>query len=332
MKRLVLFLLTLVFSLALVACIGEEGDPDHIVVAFVPSNSASAVITRATELAEMLEERVPGKTFEIILGTDYDAVVEGMLAGTIHVGFLTGQQYAAVTTEYPGSVEVLLTSVRKGFEVQFDDEGNILSDAEVLANMQDPGYRAQLADINVNYYHSILIVPADSDIESVEDLAGKTVATQAETSGSGFVYPAVLLDQHDMKFVTGTPNAAAGEVKYQIFTGHPSAAEAVYLGDVDTAFTFMDARLNLFEDKDDIFEATKVIALTPGIYNDTISAISSLSTDLKEAIEDAFIDIISTAVGLDILSVYSHTGYLKADDEDYEGERTVYKFKRDNLS
>ena len=330
MKKLIVLIFVVIMSLVLVAC-GSK-DPDKIVVAFVPSNSASAVITRATELEELLEAQVPGKEFEVILGTDYDSVVEGMLAGTIHVGFLTGQQYAAVSTEYPGDVEVILTSVRKGFQAQFDASGNLVSEQQLLANMQSPNYTAQLSEKNVTFYHSILIVPKDSNINSVADLAGKNVATQATTSGSGFVYPAVLLHQNNLKFVSGTPNAANGEVQYTVVSGHPNAALAVYNGDFDAAFTFMDARSNLVSEYADIFEKTKVVALTPGVYNDTISVISSLSSTLKTQIQDAFLAIIETEEGLDILSVYSHTGYLKSKDEDYAGEREVYVFKRDNLS
>src|SRR5690606_12609499 len=276
----------------LVAC--GTNDPDEIVVAFVPSNSASAVITRATELEELLEEQIPGKTFKVVLGTDYDSVVEGMLAGTIHVGFLTGQQYAAVSVEFPGSVEVVLTSVRKGFQAQFDASGNLLSEAQVLANMQSPNYSGQLSDRNVTFYHSILIVRKDSGINTIADLAGKNVATQPTTSGSGFVYPAVLLDQNNLKFVSGTPNAANGEVQYTVVSGHPNAAVAVYNGDYDAAFTFMDARSNVVAEYPDIFAETKVIALTPGVYNDTISVISSLSDGLKTQIQDAFLEIIGT--------------------------------------
>ncbi len=332
MKKLVVLVLTAITALALIAC--DTGvDPDHIVVAFVPSNSASAVITRANELEALLEERIEGKTFEVILGTDYDAVVEGMLAGTIHVGFLTGQQYAGVSEEYPGSVDVLLTSVRKGFAAQYDSNGNLVSEAQLLANIEAPGYAGQLSDKDVTFYHSILIVPADSDIETVEDLAGKTVGTQATSSGSGYVYPAVLLHQNGLSFVSGTPNAAEGEVRYQVIAGgHPAGALAVYNGDVDAAFTFMDARSNLVGEYEDIFEATKVIALTPGIYNDTISSIASLSASLKAAIQDAFIDIIGTDLGAEILAVYSHTGYFKSVDSDYAGEREVYRFRRDFLS
>lgn len=68
-----------------------------------------------------------------------------------------------------------------------------------------------------------------------------------------------------------------------------------------------------------------------GIYNDTISVIPSLDKDLKTALQEAFIDIATTEVGLLAISVYSHTGYKVAHDEDYEGERTVYRFKKEHL-
>lgn len=36
-------------------------------------------------------------------------------------------------------------------------------------------------------------------------------------------------------------------------------------------------------------------------------------------------------MGKQALSVYNHTGYKIAVDADYDGEREVYVFKRDNL-
>ena len=41
------------------------------------------------------------------------------------------------------------------------------------------------------------------------------------------------------------------------------------------------------------------------------------------ALQDCFINIISTDEGKAIFSVYSHTGYAKAVDSDYDGARAA---------
>ena len=45
--------------------------------------------------------------------------------------------------------------------------------------------------------------------------------------------------------------------------------------------------------------------------------------ELMEALQDCFINIINTEEGQAIFSVYSHTGYAKAVDSDYDGARAA---------
>ena len=77
---------------------------------------------------------------------------------------------------------------------------------------------------------------------------------------------------------------------------------------------------------DSIWNELNVIGVTEGIYNDTV-AISKESQyytpELVEALQDCFINIINTDEGQAIFSVYSHTGYAKAVDSDYDGARAA---------
>ena len=75
-----------------------------------------------------------------------------------------------------------------------------------------------------------------------------------------------------------------------------------------------------------IWEEMNVIGVTDGIYNDTV-AVSKASPfytpELLEALQNCFINIINTEEGQAIFSVYSHTGYAKAVDADYDGARAA---------
>src|SRR5690606_18104355 len=136
----------------------------------------------------------------------------------------------------------------------------------------------------------------------------------------------------DMKFVSGTPNAAAGEVKYQTISGHPSAVDALMNDDVDAIFVFTDVRTQKLNDYPNILSQTRVVALTPGIYNDTISVVKDMDAALRTKLQNAFIKIATTEVGLEAISIYSHTGYMAATDAQYDGERAVYNFKKNQIS
>ena len=69
-------------------------------------------------------------------------------------------------------------------------------------------------------------------------------------------------------------------------------------------------------------------SVTDGIYNDTV-AISKRSPyytdELKEALQQCFINIINTEKGKEIFGVYSHAGYAIATDADYDSARAALK-------
>lgn len=344
MRKLILLFFVALFSFALVSCTPKAEDPKTLVIQFVPSTSVdAAMLTKLKGLEALLEAELLKSGFDIniniSIGTSYASVIEAMASGQVHVGFLTAQQYAFTTLEYPSKVEVLLTSVRSAYNAQIDSEGKEITDLNtIITNSRASGYNASLhPTVKVSSYYAMLIVRTadfNAGFDSVADLAGKKVATQSDTSGSGYLYPSFLLHENNLKWVTTTPNAANGEVQRQVVGGHQNSVLALLNNEVDATFTFFDARTDhsayaawkAANPGKSIFEETRVIALTTGIFNDTISAITSLSAELKAAIQDAFIAVIATTEGAAALAIYNHTGYLKAKDSDYDGERAFYQF------
>ena len=348
MKKLFLFFLIALFAVGLVAC-GEEEvkDPETLIIQFVPSTSIdTALLTKVKNLEGLLETELLEAGYEInvniSVGTSYASVIEAMASGQVHVGFLTAQQYAFVTTEYPGKVDVQLTSVRNAYNAQLDGTTIITDPATIIANANAVSYDASTnSAVKVSSYYSMLLVRNEDyaayQAAGIDWLAGKHVGTQSVTSGSGYVYPSFLLGQNDLHFVTSeTPNAATGEVRHTVIGGHQNSVLALLNEEVDAVFTFFDARsthtayatwlADPANEGKTVIGETKVVALTTGIYNDTISAITSLSPGLRAAIQDAFIAVIGIPAGAEALAIYNHTGYLKANDEDYDGERELYAF------
>lgn len=73
-----------------------------------------------------------------------------------------------------------------------------------------------------------------------------------------------------------------------------------------------------------IWDETNVIGVTPSIYNDTVSVSKNseiMDEDLKAAIQEAFINIAQTDEGKEVISIYNHEGYQKAESSDYDNER-----------
>ena len=255
------------------APLGSEERP--IQVLFVPSVDADVIVTGGELLAEQLKGAT-GYNFTVDVPTSYAATIEAMCASPDDtVGFIPALGY-------------VLANERCGVQV-----GN----AAVRFGL--PWYAAQI------------VVRADSGIETVEDLNGKTWGQPSATSTSGALFPAAMFG--DM----GVEPAEIIETG-----GHTQAMLAVYNGDVDFATAFfsppllpnynrawtygvddpeiwrengapavrteagrvfvaggpdeggyrvLDARAGASETAPAIFDETRILALTDQIPNDTVS-------------------------------------------------------------
>ena len=84
-------------------------------VAFVPSREPQEIITATEPLKQLLKDELAKEGYdvgevEITVGTTYEAVGEGLEAGTIDVGLIPGGTYVL----YDDGAEVILTATRDG--------------------------------------------------------------------------------------------------------------------------------------------------------------------------------------------------------------------------
>jgi phosphonate transport system substrate-binding protein len=149
-KLLTLFLASaLVFGLA--AC-QQDTEPvkDTLTVYFVPSRDAAQILEATAALPDLLKAELSklGYDFkEVIIevGTTYEAVGEGMISGSVDVGFLPGGTYALYSTE--GKVEVILASTRAGLS----------KDSPNARDWNDGQPTAGDSSVQVTYYRSLVI-------------------------------------------------------------------------------------------------------------------------------------------------------------------------------
>lgn len=172
-------------------------------------------------------------------------------------------------------------------------------------------------------YWAQILVPRDSDIQSIADLDGLSWAFPDPGSGSGYLVPLVMLDEAG---VTPGEEVEAG--------GHPNAALAVYRGDADFATTFysppliadgewqigdppeipdefidscapdsegdlycgpnqeyrvLDARASAVTDAPDIVQQVRILEISPEIPNDTLSFGPDFPAELRTQIEEALV-------------------------------------------
>lgn len=265
---------------------GSNGDLEELRVQFVPSQNAETLEAKAKPLEGLLEEELDIPV-EVSVSTNYNTIVEAMSSGQVDVGFLPPTAY--VLAHDKDAADVILQSQRYG------------------VNPEDGSPTDELVD----YYLAQFVVKADSDINSLEDLEGKSIAVQDVTSSAGYVWPAGALDEVGLDIQQDlTPT---------IVKGHDAGIISVLNGDTDAAVTFQDARNTVSGDYPTVFEDTKVIATTEKIPNDTIAVTPEISDEWKEKITDAFINIGKDPEGLEIIrDVYTHEGYVKSDDSNFE--------------
>ena len=171
-----------------------------------------------------------------------------------------------------------------------------------------------------------------------EDLDGATWAVQKTSSSAGYIYPTLWLMETYGKKISDLANVMPLDSGYGTAFSYAAAEQ------VDIIVCYADGRndyeasWNLPVDQkdatgkagmgreDSIWNELNVIGVTEGIYNDTV-AISKESQfytpELKEALQNCFINIINTEEGKAIFDVYSHAGYAVAQDSDYDGARAA---------
>ncbi len=300
LKKVALISLGLLLTVGLAACGGKKDSeksssytPKELTVQFVPSQSAETLEAKAKPLEKLLSKEL-GIPVKVSVSTDYNTIVEALASKQVDVGFLPPNAY--VLAHEQADAKVLLQAQRFG--------------------IKQPG--GKNTDELVDSYRSMIVVKTGSGIKDIEDLKGKKVATQDVTSSAGYVWPVAELKK---KGIDVTTDMTTVQVK-----GHDQAILSVLNGDVDAAFVFEDARNTVAKDTPDIFEKVEPIYFTQPIPNDTITVRSDMSKKWDTKIQNAFIKIGKSKKGHEIISsIYSHEGYVKAKDSNFDIVREYAK-------
>ncbi|MFJ4175063.1 phosphate/phosphite/phosphonate ABC transporter substrate-binding protein [Microbacterium sp. NPDC089696] len=136
---------------------GFAVDENTLVFGVVPDSVDTE--TNYQPLMDYIAE-ITGKTVEYHESTDYAALIEAAVAGKVDVASFSGFTYVTATNN--GAKLTPISSI-------VTEEG------------QEPGYYSQA------------IVPADSDIDSIEDFKGKKVCFVDPSSTSGYLFPSYNL-------------------------------------------------------------------------------------------------------------------------------------------
>lgn len=339
MKLIKLFGVLLV-SLALIVGCSQKKTEEPVVeetatkkieelrVVFVPSRDAKDIAEQTEPLKQLLIDQLAKSGYEvgsvsISTMTNYEAAGEALASGSAEVGLLPGGTYAAYSDK---GVKVILASIRNGLKYDTTDPKD-WNTGEANENNTDI----------VTYYRGIIIAGPSAKGKELSDKVNNGEALTWEdlstakwclanyTSGSGYQYPAVWLQDQFGKTYVDMPADSLVESG-----GYSGAVNKLALGQCDVAPGYNDFRMDNADKwvsewgMENIWTETQVIGVTDKIQNDTVSVSEALvDEDLANALADAFIGLAETEEGKKAIEIYNHKGYQKVTDADYEAAKKV---------
>lgn len=278
--------LLLVGALVLGACqpkepeLGTEENP--IVWAVVPSGDTERVVAGFDEVAKLIKDET-GLVIEPLVATEYAGVIEAMASDPPKAQMAALATFAYILAAEKGVAEAELVATRYGSPV----------------------------------YNGQIYVRADSGIESITELKGKTFCRPDPLSTSGWIIPSITLKAAGIDPETDLASIVdAGS--------HDAAVAGVYNGDCDAGSSYVDARSRIEADYPDVMDVIKVIEVSIDIPNDGVQYVPSMPRETRDKINDALLKIAETEEGKAALdTAYQWGGLIKVDDTFYDPFRQV---------
>lgn len=279
--------------------------PDKLVIGFVPSRDAAALVTTIQPIADYLSIQL-GIEVQGFVSTDYTGLVTAMETGQAHIGAFN--PYGILQAVERAGGEFLLQSERFGsgtYHTQFmtNNPDRYCTISPPVANERTASQINPGTFLNCNGTDR---GPEDSPegpigTDAIKNIpAGTTVSFVTETSASGYLFPATVL----------VVNGIALDSVNQIFSGaHDASAIAVCNGDAEVGVSFDDARSEATTECD-LNNKVIVFAYGPEIPNDGVVVAGDLPDSLKATIRDALIAYAESEEGNQVLrEVYNITAF-----------------------
>ncbi len=322
------------------AATGENVHLDSLKLQFVPSRPAEEIITQTSGLPDLLIAELANHGYDvdeitIEVSSSFEAAGEALSAGSIDLAWLPSGTYIV----YSDETEVILTATRAGLSNDSDNpadwngiENKTLRDGPQVSYYKGliyagPSPKGQELAAKVNNGEELTW----DDLASAKWCVGKSV-----TSNAGYSFPTKWLMDRYGKKLTDLPNLTQDDYAGSFMK---AAAEQV-----DVIVCYADGRTDYEEDwntptdqttskgagygrEKEIWEELNVIGVTDNIYNDTIAITKAnpdvYNEDFINAFCDSMLAICETPEGKEIISIYTHEGYLRATDADYDAMRVA---------
>jgi len=249
--KTVMAAMLVVLALAASARAQDPSWPKELTFALLSTENAAEITRRWNPIIAQLEKDLRVKV-RSVTATDYRGTIEALKFKKAEIGHLGPKSYVEAATNNYANVE--------------------------------PVAQLQLANGSLGY-RSCLIVHADSDIFSPEDLAGKTFAFNDPNSTSGYLVPSAFF----MMEMNIDPQKHFSKV---IFSGsHEASILAVANRKVEVASTNLPDLQQLTREGKVPRGGLRVIWVSKLIPNDPIVVRKDLPPSLKAAVQESLLSM-----------------------------------------
>jgi phosphonate transport system substrate-binding protein len=289
------------------APVATANTPTKLVIGFVPSREASALVETIKPIADYLSQQL-GIPVEGYVSTDYTAMVTALKTGQAQIAALA--PFTIVQAVDEANAVLILQSQRNGsgtYHTQF-----MTNNPDKYCTISPAVENERTSEINPGTFlncNGTQRGPTDSPkgpigTDALKGLAaGTTVSFVEESSASGYIFPITILKNAGIDIDKGITKSFAG--------GHDASAIAVCNGQAEVGVSFDDARSEATSDCD-LQKKVVVFAYGDEIPNDGVVVSGDLPADLQDKIKQALIAYSKTEEGAKILkTVYNITAFAE---------------------
>lgn len=291
----------------------EVADPEELVIGFVPSREAGALVETIQPLATYLSEQL-GRPVEGIVSNDYTGLITAMETGQAHIGALP--PYGMIQAVDRAGAQIILQSQRFGsgtYHTQFftNQPDKYCAEPPVENTRVIDGEEVTFLNCNGTARANDESPEGPVGTESLANLEpGTIVSFTQQTSASGYIFPATV-------FATSGIDPET-DIQALFADAHDRSVIAVCMGQAEVGVSFDDARADTVTDCD-VASNVVVFAYGPEIPNDGVAVSGDLSEGLVAEIKQALLDYAATEEGAEVLgSIYNISAFTDPNIEALE--------------
>ena len=281
-------------SFALPAFADWKADFKELTFAVVPDENATGVEKRYEAFVSYLSKEI-GVPVKLRIANDYAAVIEGQIAGNIHIAKYGPASYARA----------------------------FMNGAKI-----DP-FAMEVNKDGTKGYYSVLYVKKDSPIQKIEDLKGKNLGLVDPNSTSGNNVPRYAMDKMGIepeKFFSNVVYTGSHENAVIALQQGQVDAAFNWWNDENESMLMRMERKNMAKYAD-----FRIIFKSDIIVNSPYAYLTTMPDDLRKAIYDAFYNIEKKdKAAFDVMTDGQQQIWVPTSHKDYEVIVELNKFV-DNL-